>query len=224
VKLEYVLTIAKLLMKGAGEDFINATSSSIGTEINKSQQAASKIIIGLENRNLIERIKVGHGYKIRVTESGVVAVREVSNMLISAVNYSKIKITIEGTVVSGMGEGGYYMSLEGYRKRFENRLGYIPYPGTLNLKLSGNLSIKNRERIDQLPYILINGFSDSKRSYGWVKCYAVLINGNHNIQAHVLVLERTHHDNTVIEVISPNYLKEALGLRNGDDVRITLVN
>jgi riboflavin kinase len=224
VKLEYVITIAKLLMKGAGEDFINATSSSIGTEINKSQQAASKIIIGLENQNFIERIKAGHGYRIRVTEAGVQAVKDVSTTLFSAVNSSKIRVVIEGTVVSGIGEGAYYMALEGYRKQFATRLGYFPYPGTLNVKLSRNHSIRIREKIDHFRYVLINGYSDAKRTYGWVKCYPVSINDNGKIQTHLLVLERTHHDDTMVEIISPTYLKESIGLSTGDKVKITVLN
>ena len=34
---------------------------------------------------------------------------------------------------------------------------------------------------------------DSDRTYGWVKCYPVIINGNKNIQSDLLILERTHH-------------------------------
>ncbi len=223
VKLEYVIAIAKLLMKGAGEDYINATSSSIATEIHKSQQAASEIIIGLENQNLIERIKSGHGYRIRVTETGIQAVRNLSAMLFSAINYAKTRVVIEGTVVSGIGEGAYYMALEGYRKQFAAKLGYFPYPGTLNVKLTLNSSIRFREKIDHFTYVLINGYSDTKRTYGWVKCYAVSINDNTIIQSHLLALERTHHDDTLVEIISPTYLKEKLRLITGDNVKITIL-
>jgi riboflavin kinase len=224
VKPEYVIAVAKLMMKGAGEDYINATSSSIATEIHKSQQAASEIIIGLENQNLIERIKSGHGYRIRVTETGIQAVRDLSAMLFSAINYSKIRVVIEGTVVSGIGEGAYYMALEGYRKQFAAKLGYFPYPGTLNVKLTLNSSIRFRERIDHFTYVLINGYSDTKRTYGWVKCYPVSINDNTNIHAHLLALERTHHDDTLVEIISPTCLKEKLRLGTGDNVKITILN
>ena len=219
IKLEYIVTLAKLLTKGAGREFIEATSTSIATEISKSQQAASKIILELENLNLIERVKKGHGFRIHVTDEGVMAVRDVSSMLMTAVDSSN-SMMIEGTIVSGVGEGGYYMALDGYRKQFRTKLGYIPYPGTLNVKISGNPSIRNREKIEYMPYIFIKGFSDSKRTYGWVKCFPAIINDNSAIQAHLLLLERTHYDKSMVEMISPEYLKGVHGLANGDAIKI----
>ena len=219
IKLEYIVTLAKLLTMGAGREFIEATSTSIATEINKSQQAASKIILELENLNFIERVKKGHGFRIHVTDEGVMAVRDVSSMLMTAVDSSN-SMTIEGTIVSGVGEGGYYMALDGYRKQFRTKLGYIPYPGTLNVKISGNPSIRNREKIEYMPYIFIKGFSDVKRTYGWVKCFPAIINNNSAIPAHLLLLERTHYDKSMVEMISPEYLKGVHGLANGDGIKI----
>jgi riboflavin kinase len=220
IKLEYIVTLAKLLTKGAGREFIEATSTSIATEINKSQQAASKIILDLENLNFIERVKKGHGYRIHVTDEGLMAVKDVSSMLMTAVDFSTKSMMIEGTIVSGVGEGGYYMALDGYRKQFRTKLGYIPYPGTLNVKISGNPSIRNREKIEYMPYIFIKGFSDLKRTYGWVKCFPAIINDNSAIQAHLLLLERTHYDKTMVEMIAPEYLKGILRLANGDGIKI----
>ena len=220
VRLEYVLTIAKLLMKGAGKDFVEATSTSVATEINKSQQATSKIILELENQNFIERIKVGHGFRIHVTEKGIQTVKDVSSMLVSAINFSRTAIIIEGVIVSGIGEGGYYMSLPGYKKQFESKLGYIPYAGTLNVKVSSNPSIRNRKKIERIPYILVKGYNDTKRTYGWVKCFPVTLNDIHNIDAHLLVLERSHYDESLVEIISSVPLKDTLGLKNGDKIKI----
>jgi riboflavin kinase len=125
-------------------------------------------------------------------------------------------------LVSGMGEGKYYMSLGGYKKQFEKKIGYIPYPGTLNIRLVDRLSLENREKIESFRYQFIDGFSDSKRTYGWVKCYPAIINGNDNIRSDLLLLERTHHDKNMLEIIAPVNIKQALQLKNGDNVKITL--
>jgi riboflavin kinase len=220
VRLEHVLTIAKLLLKGAGKDFVEVTSTSVGTEISKSQQATSKIILELENQNFIERIKMGHGFRIHVTEKGTEMVKDVSSLLISAINFSNPTIIIEGVIVSGIGEGGYYMSLPGYKKQFESRLGYIPYAGTLNVKVSDNPSLRNRKKIERIPYILIKGYNDAKRTYGWVKCFPVTINDTPNIDAHLLILERSHYDESLVEIISSVPIKDSLRLRNGDKIKI----
>jgi riboflavin kinase len=71
-----------------------------------------------------------------------------------------------------------------------------------------------------MPYIFIKGFSDIKRTYGWVKCFPAIINDNSAIQAHLLLLERTHYDKSMVEMIAPEYLKGILRLANGDGIKI----
>ena len=106
-----------------------------------------------------------------------------------------------------MGEGKYYMSLEGYRKQFKKKLGISHSRSTLNIRIVDHLSLENR-KIENFRFHFIDGFSDSERTYGWVKCYPVIINGNENIQSDLLILERTHHDNDMLEIIAPVNIKQ----------------
>ena len=55
-------------------------------------------------------------------------------------------------IVSGMGEGAYYMSLKGYRNQFIEKLGYEPYPGTLNVKLVDQIFMQARREIGKYPF------------------------------------------------------------------------
>ncbi|HEY7695420.1 MAG TPA: DUF120 domain-containing protein [Nitrososphaeraceae archaeon] len=222
IKSEYVITLAKLLLKGAKDNFIEFTSTDIGIEINKSQQAASKVILELQDLKYVERVKKGHGYLIRVTDEGFSIVKKMSEFLHMALNSSPGKVHFSGTLVSGMGEGKYYMSLDGYRKQFEKKIGYIPFPGTLNIRIVDPLSLENRDKIETFRYHFVDGFSDSKRTYGWVKCYPVILNGNEKIRTDLLILERTHHDNNMLEIIAPVNIKKVLNLKNGDNVKVTL--
>jgi len=222
IKSEYIITLAKLLLKGAKDNFIEFTSTDIGIEINKSQQAASKIILELQEMKYVERIKKGHGYMIRVTEEGSSSVKKMSEFLNMALNSPPGNIHFNGILVSGMGEGKYYMSLEGYRKQFKKKIGYIPYPGTLNIRIFDPLSLENREKIERFGYQFIDGFSDSERTYGWVKCYSAIMNDNVDIQSDLLILERTHHDKNMLEIIAPVNIKQLMGLKNGDNVKVTL--
>jgi riboflavin kinase len=224
IKCEYVLTLAKLLLKGAKDNFVKFTSTDIGIEINKSQQAASKIILDLQELKYIERVKKGHSYLIRVTEEGLESVKKMSDFFNMALYSLPENINFNGVLVSGMGEGKYYMSLEGYRKQFLRRIGYIPFPGTLNIKLIDSLSLENRAKIESFCYQLIDGFHDSERTYGWVKCYPVIINDNKNIRSDLLILERTHHDKNMLEIISPANIKKVLRLKNGNNVKVTMQN
>lgn len=119
-----------------------------------------------------------------------------------------------------MGEGAYYMSLEGYRRQFKDKLGYEPYPGTLNVRLVDQLYMNARRELGRHPSIFVDGFSDSTRTYGWVKCYRAIINDGAVDNAAVLVLERTHYDDSMLEVIAPVSIKQAAGIKNGDRIKV----
>ena len=112
------------------------------------------------------------------------------------------------------------MSLNGYRMQFNDKLGYEPYAGTLNVKLLDQSSIRMRSMIDSCPSVFVSGFNDSSRSYGWVKCYPATLNDGAIDKAAVVVLERTHYDNSMLEVIAPICIKDSLGMKNGDLVKV----
>ena len=45
------------------------------------------------------------------------------------------RVLIKGKVISGMGEGRYYTEQDGYIQQFKEKLGFIPFPGTLNVEI-----------------------------------------------------------------------------------------
>lgn len=55
---------------------------------------------------------------------------------------------IEGEVVSGLGEGRYFLSLPPYKEIFKKILGFEPYEGTLNLKLDREFDINKFKYIE----------------------------------------------------------------------------
>jgi len=164
-------------------------------------------------------------------------------MIKISLDNSKIKMAIfKGKIVSGMGEGSYYMSLNGYRKQFKEKLGYEPFPGTLNLKLEDKIYMDKKREITNYPSIYIHGFKNENRTFGWVKCYPAILtleiekykrniknidkkikeNKEIKLDSAILLLERTHHDNSLMEIISPHCIKETANLKNGDFVTIEL--
>jgi riboflavin kinase len=220
IKLQHILTIVELLSKGARHNFVEVTTTELGKEIGRSQQAASKHLLDLENSGYIERAKKGQKFAVRVTDKGYSEIQGLFSSLRSALESAPAAIEFEGSVVSGMGEGAYYMSLEGYRKQFREKLGYQPYPGTLNLRLTDQIFMNARRELGKHPSIFLDGFSDGTRTYGWVKCYRAAINDGAVDNAAVLVLERTHYDDSMLEVIAPMSIKQAAGIKNGDRVKV----
>jgi riboflavin kinase len=221
IKLQQILTMTQLLLLGAQHNHIEITTAELGTYINRSQQSASKHLLDLENAGYVDRIRRGHKIRIKITDKGYSEIKHIYSNLKSAIE-SNLRDTIvfEGRVVSGMGEGAYYMSLEGYRKQFKEKLGYEPYPGTLNVKLSDRASMDARRELSIYPSIFIDGFSDKFRTYGWVKCYPAEVNNGVVKNAAVLVLERTHYDDSMIEIIAPVSIKEIARIRNGDCIAV----
>ena len=220
IKLQHILTIVELLSKGARHNFVEVTTTELGKNIGRSQQAASKHLLDLENSGYIERAKKGQKFAVKVTDKGYSEIQGLFSSLRAALESTPAAIDFEGKVVSGMGEGAYYMSLEGYRKQFKEKLGYEPYAGTLNIRLIDQIFMNARRELGKQPSIFINGFSDGTRTYGWVKCYRAVINDGRVNNAAVLVLERTHHDDSMLEVISPESIKQATGMKNGDRVKV----
>ena len=211
--------MVQLLSKGARHNFIEVTTSDLGKDIARSQQAASKHLLDLETSGYIERARRGQKFAVRITDKGYSEIQSLFASLKSAIESAPAVIDFEGSVVSGMGEGAYYMSLEGYRKQFKEKLGYEPYPGTLNIRLTDQLFMNARRELGSHPSIFVDGFGDGTRTYGWVKCYRATINGKVD-NAAVLVLERTHYDDSMLEVIAPMSIKDAAGIKNGDGVKV----
>jgi riboflavin kinase len=220
IKLQHILTLIELLSKGARHNFVEVTTTLLGKGIGRSQQSASKHLLDLETSGYIERLKKGQRFAVKVTDKGYSEIQGLFLSLRTALESAPATMDFEGNVISGMGEGAYYMSLEGYRRQFREKLGYEPYPGTLNIRLTDQIYMNGRLELGKHPSTFINGFNDGTRTYGWVKCYRATINDGAIDNAAVLVLERTHYDDSMLEVIAPISIKQAAGIKNGDRIKV----
>jgi len=112
---------------------------------------------------------------------------------------------MRGKILSGLGQAQYFISREGYSRQFLERLGFIPFPGTLNVLLDEPFPAEQEA-------IKIEGFAEECRSFGECKCYRIKING---MQAAMVRPEKSRYPAELIEVIAPAKLR-ALGLEDGD--------
>ena len=220
ITFQHIVILSELLLCGAKNNFVELTTNEIAKKIKRSQQLASKELLDLEFFGCIKRNKKSKKYSIKVTEKGYQQVYDLFLFLKTAVESFKHVIDFEGHIITGMGEGAYYMSLDGYKKQFKEKLGYEPYPGTLNIKLNSMLFVEAKKEMLKYPSINIEGFSDQSRTFGWVKCYPASINDSKNINSSILILERTHYDDSIIELIAPFSIKEQFSLKNGDYVKL----
>jgi len=182
-------------------------------------EAASKLCITRQGlykilKSLREKGYVEEGPVVKLSQKGRDVLSAVLRDLLSYFNIASIKLS--GVVISGLGEGAFYVSLEGYRRAMEEALGFTPYPGTLNVRLERQ-SLPYRRYLDSLPGILIPGFSNGIRTYGAVKAFRARIRG---IEGAVVIPERTHHPSDVVEIVAPVKLRDVLGLKDGDRIEI----
>ena len=201
---------------------IHISSTEFGKVLNLSQQTASRRINNLEEIGWIERKIKGKEQIIRITKKGA----EV--MLTMYKNMKQIleNILIVGEVTEGMGEGGYYVRIKGYFSQFQEKLGFKPYFGTLNLQFNNlNKELLEETLKNQIP-VKIDGFEDQEegRTYGSVDCYKCIIsrldNQNIKIEAAILRIKRTHHKKNIVELLAEPYLRDVLQLQDGDRTRI----
>jgi len=220
LKIQHILTLSYLLSKGAKHNYVSLTTSSLGKSIKKSQQAASKHLVELEQNQFIERIINGRNLSVKITPKGFSEMVKLSSILQKSLDSSPSHVELKGTLVSGMGEGAYYMGLKGYTKQFQSKIGYVPFPGTLNVRLDQKIHQEAIKQFETLDGIKINSFSDGKRTYGWVKCFPAKLNNSTNCE--LIILERTHHDDSIIELISKSCLRKTAKLKDGSKVSIKI--
>ncbi|MDQ1262201.1 MAG: riboflavin kinase, archaea type [Euryarchaeota archaeon] len=120
---------------------------------------------------------------------------------------------MRGKILSGLGQGQYFLTREGYSRQFQVHLGFVPFPGTLNVLL-GEPFPTGRQAIK------IEGFVEEGRTFGECKCYRIKLNG---IEVAVVRPERSCYPPELIEVIAPVHLRRALRLEDGDPVDIILL-
>jgi len=122
-----------------------------------------------------------------------------------------------GKVVSGSRRAAYFTQLDWVQEQCEEKLGFRPYPGTLNLEVPEEgfaviEALQNEKTVDLVPanpeFCVAKAFPVS---IGPV-CGAVIVPAE----------EVRIHGEKIIEVLAPVRLKEALNVKDGDSVTLTL--
>jgi riboflavin kinase len=120
---------------------------------------------------------------------------------------------IEGEVTTGLGKAAFFLSQEFYTREFEKNLGFVPFPGTLNVVVS-------EEYLDE-----INGIKNScenlikpDEGFGAVKFIEAVLNDN--VDGAIVFPAKTTHEENYLEFISENRLRDELNLEDGDVVSL----
>jgi riboflavin kinase len=124
------------------------------------------------------------------------------------------KIKLIGEVFSGRGEGTRFLELPWVKRQIKEKLGFIPYHGTLNLRLSEG-SAKRRKLLEKATAMQVcpaEGYCSGKifkASVGLVECA-------------VVVPEAAGYPENVLEIIASANLREKLQVADGDEITVTV--
>jgi CTP-dependent riboflavin kinase (EC 2.7.1.-) len=218
-----VIALREIARAGTGQGATQLSCSQLGEAIGTSAQTASRRLQHLEDAGMVTREVATDGQWVEVTDRGEQRLRREHAAFAELFEVAPTRLDLHGTVTTGMGEGRHYIALDGYAQQFRERLGYPPYPGTLNLELHPQ-SVRARSALSQHEGTPIDAWESEDRTYGSATCYAAQLRSDaHNVErAHVIVPDRTHHDASQLEVIAPIRLREALALVDGDIVDVTI--
>ncbi len=212
--------LKQVALDGGLTGSVKVSCSSLADRLDASTQTASRRLQRLDEAGCVERDVVSDGQWITVTDAGESALRAEYEQY-RRLFEDAAPITLYGTVTSGMGEGRHYISLSGYMEQFQERLGYEPFPGTLNVELDEE-GVRSRAGMTSLDAVSIDGWEDDERTFGPASCYAAAVEfgGDRVEPIHIIVPERTHHDEDKLELIAPIKLRDELGLDDGDGIEI----
>jgi riboflavin kinase len=218
----HLFTLLKLAEMGAHRRTARVSTEYLAGKLGVSQQTASRYLIELEGKGWIERTITPEGCLIKITDPGVKELNKLYSTLqvIMEAAYPP-SITLEGTVFTGLGEGAYYISKDPYRRQFIEKLGFDPYPGTLNLRLATDYDTKARNEVEAYPGVEIEGFKNEDRTFGSVKCYPVII--ENEVKGALILALRSHYDTSVLEIIAPVFLRKRLKLKDGHKVKVEVL-
>lgn len=213
-----ITALLSLAKHGCCEKVVEISSFQLAKDLETSQQTASRRIKELESEGYISREILPKGQKIKISPKGIAMLRQMHSDLDKV--FERIEpyvYNISGEITSGIGEGRYYMNIPNYKNQFIQKLGFEPYPGTLNLKLKSSEDIKLRQMLQDFEGIAIEGFAYNKRTFGPAKCFRASMEG---VEGAVVIPARSHHGLNSLEVIAPKKIRDAAKLKDGDVVTV----
>lgn len=223
IEIDYnaLATLKYIAAEGALTGEIKTSGADLAAALDISEQTANRRLKKLWDLGLIYRQAVSDGQFVFVRKEGE-QLLENEYEEYRALFEEDRTVDLSGTVVTGLGKGAEFITLSGYQEQFEDRLGYIPFPGTLNVELD-RASVRTRDRLRDLEPTVISGWQGEDTSYGPVYAYEGSLELPEEVSyrpVHVVVPERTDHGDDQLEVVAPDKLKEELPLANGDRVTV----
>jgi riboflavin kinase len=121
---------------------------------------------------------------------------------------------LKGIVFSGTGEGKKFIDLPWVKQQIEEKLGFSPYAGTLNIRVSKN-SLKQKKQLEKAKRLEVI----PEKGY----CTGLLIKAKiDNLEGAIVIPQVPDYPSDTLEVIAPVYLRERLNIADDSEVTVTV--
>ncbi len=121
---------------------------------------------------------------------------------------------MRGIVRDGQGQGSAFTQLDWVREQFRDKLGFEPYPGTMNVQV--NAAVRTAA---QTPLGIL--IEPATADYCAATCRRVRVNGR--VYAVWIMPDVPNYPNGLVELMAPVALRKELELEEGDEVSIQVV-
>jgi riboflavin kinase, archaea type len=215
-KISLLLSIAK---RGGMQNKIRVSAIEIASELKISQQTANRWLLELQAEGILER-RFKH---ISLTDKGVLAIESLAADIRLIFDEAKTKMRLVGSLIGGMHEGRFYLSIPEYKKQIRKAIGFEVYPGTLNLRMGNARSSDGKRKLMNMQGIRIDGFQKNGRLLGGANLFRATISAKKNTaQGAIIIPNKSHYGAEVLEIISDVNLREKLKIKNNDEVEVEI--
>jgi riboflavin kinase, archaea type len=205
--------VVYLLGKNAHREGAKLTTKEMANELDVSQQTISRWMIELEQMGFLDR----SNREIRLSQKAVSEAEKVYNVLKASLEKNR-QYLFSGKVVAGLGTGSSFLKIKGYSESLQKKLGFKPFPGTLNVRIPPE-EIELRLSLRQGKEIDIPGFEHGGKRFGKLAIFKAKLFGE---PAAVIFPEMSHHGLDVLEIISPDNLRQRYKLADGSAVNFVV--
>lgn len=124
--------------------------------------------------------------------------------------------SFRGIAFSGSGIGRHYVELDWVRRQIKEKLGFAPYVGTLNIRLTRGEGKRIREVLSGFKGITIV----PKKGFFPADCFRVLV--MKKIKGAIVIPRKSDYPENELEILAPVCLRRALSIKDNDEVEITI--
>jgi CTP-dependent riboflavin kinase len=124
---------------------------------------------------------------------------------------------IAGKIICGVKQGKFFTQLEWFQEQCDEKLGFKPYPGTLNLEISGEylpiIESLNREE----------GIEITSPDPKFCNAKAFKVSLGEISGAIIMPDEKVRvHPKNIIEIVAPLKIKASLNIEDGDFISVVI--